>query len=96
MPGVGALLAILLLVVGTVVFCVAMALAARAVDRLWDAVSPDEDAGRDTPPTRARTGVRRRPTRALPQPVQVGLLAALLIAALAWLAFTLGRTRALG
>src|SRR5687768_2215194 len=94
---VGALapvLAIGLLVGGTFVFCVAAAAAARAVDRLWDLVSPPDNGGRERmSPRTGSSGVRRRPWSGVPRTILATILAGVLLAALGWLSFVLGRAR---
>jgi hypothetical protein len=87
------LLAIVLLVAGTVVLCTGLALAARGANRVWDAVAPDED---EPAASRSRGGTRRRLGAGVSRPVLVTILATALIASIAWLTFTLSRVRELG
>jgi hypothetical protein len=75
-----------------------LAVAARAVDRLWDTLAPgDEQSDERRSPTAGESvRVRWRPTAAVLRAVPVAILAAALVFALAWLAFMLGRVRELG
>jgi hypothetical protein len=94
LSGLAFLLAVALLVAGTVVVCVGLAVGARAIDRVWDRLAPDEDERQRS--ARGSSGsarVGRRGATAVSRPVLVAILTGALLAALAWLSFTIGRVR---
>jgi hypothetical protein len=95
LTGFGALLAIFLLVAGSVVLSVAFALGARVIDRLWDAVSPGGDDG-DGRARRTGQATRTRATggAGASRTVVVLILLGALLSALGWLAFV--RAEAIG
>ena len=82
-----------MLLSGTVAFVVTLTLLARIVDRLIDLAVA---LGRRSLPNRGPARSRRRTSTGLPRMVVVGMLAGLLLFALAWSTFVLGRARDLG
>lgn len=96
LAGLEILGAAILLVAGTIVFCVSLALAARVVDRLWDRLAPgDDEREQEARRATASTRVRRPPTAGVPRSILVTILVAAMLSALGWLAFVATRAREL-
>lgn len=84
------------LLAGTVAFVVTLTVLARAVDRLIDIAIAARGGSTDETARRPATRPRRRRFAALPRTVLAAIVAGLLLFALAWSTFVLGRVRELG